>query len=224
MRLITLLLLCTLVVYPAFAEDAPGFYVGVSVGQASLDGTVTGNVLLVPSSVDDEDTLWGLTIGYDSGQWFALELSYVDLGKSSSTIDFIGPSFTAFDASKRTTSVSGLTLSGLARYEFAPRFSAYGRAGLSAMRLKLEDLMLRDGCVTASGAVRFEPTCTVFRVPIDLPAGTAVSDTNTEYRFMFGLGLSADITDHFIGRLDFIEYDIDSLDAFALSLSLLYKF
>ncbi len=123
-----------------------------------------------------------------------------------------------------TTSVSGLTLSGLARYEFAPRFSVYGRAGVSAMRLKVAQLTLVDGCATIFGTVAFEPGCTTLNIPTNVPAGTSSSDTDTEYRFLFGLGLSADITDHFIGRFDFIEYDIDRLDAFALSLSLLYKF
>ncbi len=90
MRLITLLLLCMLAVCSAFAEDDPGFYVGASVGQASLDGTVRGSLVPFSTAVDDEDTLWGLTVGYDAGKWFSLELAYVDLGETSSTLNAFG--------------------------------------------------------------------------------------------------------------------------------------
>ena len=233
MRLITLLLLCTLVVYPAFAEDDPGFYVGVSVGQASLDGAVTGNIVPIPLSVDDEDTQLVATVGYDTGKWFAVELSYVDLGETSEDLLTLeGPSFGRTPLPppnpilQLNTSVRGLTLSGLGRYEFAPRFSVFGRAGVSAMRVKVEQVAGIDWC-TSETFFFFVDTpgfnCAFFQ-PVTFPAGSASSDTDTEYTLMFGLGFSADITDHFIGRLDYTEYDLETLDASAMSLSLLYKF
>ena len=234
MRLITLLFLFTLITYPASADDDPGFYVGASVGQASLDGTATGTLIPSLFAVDDEDTLWGLTVGYDAGKWFSLEFQYVDLGEAPSTnsglpiFAIIGPGPinppTVVPVIQSTASVRGLTLSGLAEYEFAQRFSVYGRAGVSAMRLKAEQLALVDGCLVSGIFFAIEPACTQLNLPVNIPAGTSSSDTDTEYRFLFGLGLSADITDHFVGRLDYTEYDIDTLDAFALSLSLLYKF
>jgi opacity protein-like surface antigen len=222
----------------AYADNQGHVYVGAGIGQASLDGRVRGTLIPTTARIDDEDTMWAATVGYEANRWFALELSYVDLGEAAAEIDGVnlgllgGPigaspvpfASTSEPAAAVSASADGLSLSGLLRYEFASRFNVYGRAGMSVMWLESKERALTDLCRSPVGGFFVSPDCSTLPGFERVRAGRTFSSDSTEYRFMYGVGLSARIWDRVIARFDYIEYDLDALDAFTVSGSLLYRF
>lgn len=132
----------------AAAED--GWYVVGFGGQAStqnverteldqnlldLFGSVGLDIVDATSNLDDSDTGFGLSVGYQANDNFAVELGYVDLGEISYTAtgtvtDGFADHATDFSLSQ---SAAGPVLSLLGIWPVSERFSVFGRVGIALM-------------------------------------------------------------------------------------------
>ncbi len=93
-HLLVLGLLASVLTSNAFAFDK-GIYVGASLGQADVNITSTSNNI----DFKDSDAAYKVLLGVRPLNWFAVETSYVDLGK---------PANSTYAA--RTTGISGFAL------------------------------------------------------------------------------------------------------------------
>ena len=101
----------------AHADD-PGFYVGGSVGQASLNESVNSTI-----SIDDEDTSFRLSAGYSFSDYFAVEGGYIDFGE-------VSDSFTVAGVTGRVEAeADGFDLALVGSLPVSEKFSLTGRAG-----------------------------------------------------------------------------------------------
>ncbi len=113
-----------------------------SINQVALDESVTFvfnqlgfDVVDATSNVDDSDTGFGASLGYQVNEHFAAELSYVDLGSSayraSRTLNDGVSDLPA--AVTISASAQGPVFSLLGILPVGERFAAYGRVGLALM-------------------------------------------------------------------------------------------
>ena len=96
------------------AAEGGGFYLAAGLGDADVDEDTGG------LSVDDSDTGFHATLGFNLLPWLAVEGGVVDFGE--------------FDASAPGLSgeaeVDGFTLGVMSDYEFGPHWFVQGRLGL----------------------------------------------------------------------------------------------
>lgn len=134
----------------ASAQEGPYFNLFYGVGQydadqddlnaiaSSLIQTVGSNAPSGTSDINDQDSMWGVQIGYRFNKWVAAEIGYVDLGKYNYTAQLTS-TFTAnpdipdgtytYQSSARYLS-SGPTIAAVGLFPIGERFDVYGRAGL----------------------------------------------------------------------------------------------
>ena len=163
----TSLLLCLSFGFVASVQAAePGWY-GVGFGGESSasglsQGQVDENLVAIFNSVglevvnftstlDDSDTGYGLTVGYQLNDHFAFEFAYVDVG----SVDYqatatVSDGVVQGDAELGLeSSAHGPVLSALGILPIGERFSVFGRVGLSLLnaegtaRISLEDISER---------------------------------------------------------------------------------
>ncbi|MCC7198890.1 MAG: outer membrane beta-barrel protein [Gammaproteobacteria bacterium] len=157
-----------------------------AIDQALLDafGASGFEVLAADSSLDDSDTAWGLTLGYQVGDYFATELSYVDLGEAgyqaSGTID--GGEGAVDIEVGAVSSSSGPVLSMLGIYPFNPSFSIYGRFGLA--------LLETEGVLSAAASGESD----------------SVSAKTQRSSLLYGVGGEYSFMQHFGVRLEWTRY------------------
>jgi OOP family OmpA-OmpF porin len=106
-----------LLVGPIGAQ-AGGFYVGASIGDASLDEDFDG------LNVDDNSMAFRIFAGWRFNDYFALEGGYHDFGDFEQAFDDGGGSSIA------NLSADGFTLGGAGSLPLNDRFSLTGRAGM----------------------------------------------------------------------------------------------
>ncbi len=188
-RVLSPLLLCAGLGLAASAH-AEGWYVVVFGGEASSEGLdqneldaglVDGGFALQSSALDDSDTGFGATLGYQVNENFAAELSYVDLGESSYQATN-GQASPANESASLETSAAGPVFSLLGILPIGERFEVYGRAGLA--------LMDADG----------EATITIG------DEVTTVSDSTTRSNALVGLGGQFNIGERFGVLLEWNHY------------------
>ena len=161
------LLLCLCFGFVASVQAAePGWYgvgfggessaSGLSQGQVdenlvSIFNSVGLDVVNFTSTLDDSDTGYGLTVGYQLNDHFAFEFAYVDVGsvdyRSTATVS---DGVVQGDAELGLeSSAHGPVLSVLGILPIGERFSVFGRAGLSLLnaegtaRISLEGISER---------------------------------------------------------------------------------
>lgn len=125
-------LLCGVLLSLAASSALAGdFYVGASIGRSSvdMDRSETDAVLVsagatgLRSSVDEHDTHYGLSLGYQLNPYLAFELGYADFGSARYRASFTGGGARAhLDAHGWTASVLGILPVG-------EKFSLFGRLG-----------------------------------------------------------------------------------------------
>ena len=133
-----------------------GFYFGITGGLATFDLPSKGSIdalfeeeglALASSSLDDDDTAWGLQVGYRWNSYVAAEVGYVNFGTAEYRATPAG--FTGIDgeASLRARS-SGPTLSVLGMLPVGERFDLHARAGVyfadTRLRYREEDFQTGD--------------------------------------------------------------------------------
>lgn len=164
---------------------AGDIYVGASIGRSNVDmGRSETDALLVSagatglrSSVDEHDTHYGLSLGYQLNPYLAFELGYADFGSARYRAGFTGGSARAhIDAHGWTASVLGILPVG-------EKFSVFGRLG--GIHAKVE----ADVDVTGPGGAA---------------AGTA---QDRDWSGLYGVGMSYALTPSIGLRGEFIRYD-----------------
>jgi OmpA-OmpF porin, OOP family len=197
---LTVPLLCLGLGLAASAHAAElGWYGVVSGGESSASGTSEGqldeNIVSIfdsggldvvgsTATLDDSDTGFGLTGGYQLNDHFAVEFGYVDLGD----VDYRAL-VTVTDGEEQaeadvrlTSSAQGPALSALGILPIGERFSVFGRVGLSLMN--------------ADGTARI----TLGGVTQRLSQSSQKSDP------LFGVGIDLGLTRHFALRLAWDRY------------------
>ena len=193
------------------SAHAEGWYAVVFGGEASSEGLdqdeldaslVDGGFDLQSSSLDDSDTGFGATLGYQVNENFAAELSYVDLGDVSyqASNEQANP---ANESVTLDTSAAGPVFSLLGILPVGERWDLYGRAGLA--------LMDSEG----------EASATVGDVT------DRISDSTNRSNMVLGVGVQFDVGDRFGLLLEWDRYlDVGSeeivgesdIDLFSLGL------
>jgi opacity protein-like surface antigen len=138
---------------PAMSALAEGFYFGVSGGLASMDMPSKASidqlfldegVAIESSSMDDEDTAWGLQVGYRWNSYVAAEVGYVNFGTAEYQAAPVGVDG---EVSLRARS-AGPTVSVLGMLPASKYFDFHLRAGVyfgdSRMRARAEDFVTGD--------------------------------------------------------------------------------
>ncbi len=100
------------------SAQAGGFFVGGSIGQASLDEDFDG------LTVDDNSTAIRIVAGWRFNDYFALEGGYHDFGDFEQTFDNAGVPGPA------KLSADGFTLGAVGSIPVSERFALTGRAGM----------------------------------------------------------------------------------------------
>jgi OOP family OmpA-OmpF porin len=110
-------------------EDAPGAYLGLSVGQTKIDEFC--DVFSGASSCDDTDVGWKIFAGYQFNRFFAVEGGYVDLGKASASVSGVQDPF--FECGTISGSLEaeawGAFASAVATIPIGQRFGIFGKVG-----------------------------------------------------------------------------------------------
>ena len=180
---------------PAVATDRTGFYFAADAGVSSFDISkndvdelvfLTFNesgldVLAGESTLDDEDTAFGVTLGYRFAPFMAVEASYLDLGQAeykASGLVTDGVSTAAVDLGL-TAESSGPALSLLGMLPINEAWDVYARAG-----------------------VFFADTQQAVRATVD---GFSVSDSLSESseEFLWGVGTGYTFGEQWTVRLDY---------------------
>lgn len=129
-----------------------GFYFGITGGLATFDLPSKGSIdefveelfadeglMMESSSLDDDDTAWGLHVGYRWNSYVAAEVGYVNFGTAEYRAT---PEGVDADLSVRARS-SGPTLSVLGMLPVGERFDLHARAGVyfadTRLRVRVED-------------------------------------------------------------------------------------
>jgi opacity protein-like surface antigen len=144
-RIVSPLLVCAGLGFAASAH-AEGWYAVIFGGEASSEGLdqdeldaglVAAGFDLQSSSLDDSDTGFGATLGYQVNENFAAELSYMDLGEVSyqASNEQANP---ANESAALETSAAGLVLSFLGILPVSSHVEVYGRAGIALMDVEGE--------------------------------------------------------------------------------------
>ena len=195
----------------ATSAHAEGWYAVVFGGEASSEGLdqdeldaslVDAGFDLQSSSLDDSDTGFGATLGYEVNENFAAELSYVDLGDVSyqASNEQANP---ANESVTLDTSAAGPVFSLLGILPVGERWDLYGRAGLA--------LMDSEGEATATAG----------------DVTDRISDSTNRSNMVLGAGVQYDVSDRFGLRLEWDRYfDVGSeeivgesdIDLFSLGL------
>jgi OOP family OmpA-OmpF porin len=178
---------------PAWAQ--PGFYIGASGGSSDFDNDIATG-LITSGTVDTGSSGFKLFGGYQFGEHFGVELSYVDLGKAGYSGSYFGAPVTG-----GKVEVWGLNLSAVGTLPLNSTFAVFGKLGLFAWEAKSKD---------TTGGVPFSDT--VSGGDFSFGAGVSVRFTKN---------LSARVEWE---RFGLTGYDYDLGNADMLSVGIAYKF
>ena len=114
-------LLALLMPFAAAQAAEPGFYVGGKVGAASYDDEF----------LDEDDTSFGLYLGWRFNEWFAIEGDYTSFGD-------IEGSLTPPELGRGSVEPESLGVAAVGYIPFSEQFSAFGKAGFHSWDLNPE--------------------------------------------------------------------------------------
>ena len=189
------------------ASADSNWYVGVGVGSAEADisSSRAGERLLgsgatgVNTSLDEDDTSYKITVGYDYSKNIAIEAAYVNFGDFNLDANETGvanPLVGRFDAD-----TDGVSLAVVGKLPLANNFSLLGKIGAYYWNSDT------DTSVTQSGA------------PVAI---NEVDDDGTD--FFYGVGAQYDFN-QFAVRAEYERYnDIIEEDYDVYTLNLMYRF
>jgi OmpA-OmpF porin, OOP family len=109
----------------AYADQAPGFYAGAGIGQAT--------VKVDDSAFDDSDTAFKVFGGYNFNNNFAAEVTYFDGGAPGESFDLGGG-----DTGRVEAAFTGLNLSVIGRIPVSESFAVFAKVGYSSYDVKVK--------------------------------------------------------------------------------------
>ena len=163
-----------------------GFYLGLNVGQSEFsagDEIEEFIDLFDRNDLDDSDTAWSLAAGYRFNPYFALELSYVDLGQASA---YGEDSFGSF----------------YERVDFSAESSGFAIALVPAIPAGPVEFNPRLGFYLGNTDISYAQ---VARAPGINFSGSDSDDVSSE-TLVLGLGIGVTLADHFQLRFDWTRY------------------
>lgn len=119
MKKIAVVLLLSAIAAPAFSANE-GYYAGINVGRSNTDSNIGATVL-----TKTNDTSYGVLLGYQFNQNFAVEAQYTDLGN--------------FEATPVTGKNDVFALSVVGIVPLANAFSLYAKLGYADTRSSLSN-------------------------------------------------------------------------------------
>ena len=175
--------------------SAQGIYIGASAGTINFEVDIaTGHIR--SGTVDTQSYGFKLFGGYQFGEHFGVELSYVDLGKASYSGSYYGATVT-----NGKVEVWGLNMSAVGTLPLNSTFAVFGKVGLFAWEAKAKD---------TTGGVQFSG----YTSGADFSLGAGLS-------VRFTKNLSARVEWERFG-LTGSDFDLGNADL--LSLGIVYKF
>jgi len=190
---------------PAVADS--NWYAGVGIGKAEADvsdSSVSQRLLGaaatgITSSVDDGDTAYKVTVGYNYNKYFSVEGGYINFGNfdiDASGSDLGQPIVGSFDAD-----TDGFSIAAVGKWPIANQFSLIGKVGAYYWNSDVDVNVVQSG------------------VPV---ATASVDDDGTD--FFYGVGAQYDFN-KFSVRAEYEIYnDIIEEDYKVYTLNLLYRF
>ncbi len=126
----------------ARAADDSGAYIGANVGTANLssggdriDRAFAAQGLGTSTSLDRNDTAYGLTLGYRINRWFAVEGDYANFGSHNLSATVNSP---VADTINGKFKADGFALDAVGIVPLENGFSAYGKLGWGWTHSKLD--------------------------------------------------------------------------------------
>lgn len=171
----------------AHAQSADqGWYAGVNAGTAhsglsggDVDNTFANQGITSSTGTDKHDGIYSFDLGYKFHQNFAVEGSYVDLGRYDFNSNVTAP---AADTASGNYRVKGWTASAVGILPLQNGFSAYGKLGLVYADTSL-NVASNTGATGISGASKWST------------------------RPLVGLGVSYDFTPQWVGKAEWNHYN-----------------
>ncbi len=164
---------------PASAIE-PGWYGGISIGEAEIEDTGAIDNLCSDVSVvcneTDSDTGWQGIVGYQVNEFFAAEGAYFDLG--SPAVSVSSPV-----AAAATADLSGLSFSAVPQIPLGSVGAIYGRIGLALGKVEL----------SASAP----------------SLGLSASESTDGATLLYGVGGSISFSSNVAARVEWTRYAID---------------
>ncbi len=172
---------------PVFAQ---GLYVFADLERNKMEASVGGGWKLSKT-----ESGYGLGVGYDIDETFAVEVAYRDLA------DFrVTEAFEDY-GTYSSTDITALQASMVANFPLNNEVSLFGRVGLGRIKSK-ESYYVRNWNEEYRGSV-----------------------SDSETKALLGVGMRYALSDKWAARLEYSEFaDIDEVTLSALSLAIAYKF
>lgn len=173
-----------------FASE-PGSYIGFSLGKSTTDSGVSG--VTGTASLDEEGSPNKFFGGYDFGNNWSFEASYLDLGTIAEMSLNTGDTFTSdgvifialVDGVKFELDGSAITASAKYSAPVSNKLDLYGKVGIASYTLDMN---------------------------LSAPAMTPVSDSTSGTDITVGVGGSFAVTDKVSAHLDYDTYNFESGD------------
>ena len=131
----TSLIAACLLLAVSVSHASEGIYLGFNLGQASYDVTLNdfaelNDGTLTSPGLDDTDSSYRLTIGYQLLPYFSLEGGYIDFGNFSATATSDGTGIYPPGIFSTITSTDGFFIDVKGQIPINEQFSLYGTYGL----------------------------------------------------------------------------------------------
>ena len=216
----------------ALAKAQPGFYLGISGGQSSVDiakedvddiildafSSVGAPVITGTSTFEDSDTSISFLAGYRFLPYVAVEASYINLGtaeyRSSGRVNPPGPVTSAASTANMDIEVTGFTLAGIGSLPIGEVFDLHARLGFFVAKTEI------SASVTIGSS----------------PPGNDTDSTDS-VSALYGVGAAFHFGEHWSVSADWTRYanvgdadedeDFETEEGFdvdALSVSVMFKF
>lgn len=131
---ISLLALSSLAAAPQVSARGP-FYVGGSAGRSEIDNEIVFPGLITSGTVDGKNTGYKIFGGYEFNQYFAVEISLLDLGRAKYSGFYVGAPVTS-----GKVDVVGLNGSAVGMVPVSESFSLFGKLGVFAWEASWSDV------------------------------------------------------------------------------------
>lgn len=187
------------------SHASEGIYLGFNLGQASYDVTLNDFAVLDDGSLtspglNDTDSSYRFTIGYQLLPYLSLEGGYVDFGKFGATATSDGTGIYLAGNLSTETSTDGFFIDVKGQIPINEQFSVYGTYGLLSWKS--------------------ETVLTVSSTPPTTPEHHEYDDNDS----FFGIGGSYNIYDTLALSVDYTFYKLDELDVDVFSLGIQFGY
>lgn len=180
------------------AQADEGLYLGFNLGQSKYDAELNDfseldDGSIISANLDEKDTSFSFTLGYQLTPNFSVEGGYIDLGELHLNAVSDGSNFYSPGAVNFTVETDGLFFDVKGQLPINEQFSLYGKLGL----------LQWDGNASIS----------------DSTGGVSADGSDT----FFGFGASFNINDSLLFNVDYTLYNLDGDDIDVIAVGVQFK-